>query len=79
MFKLVMVDLASLLPIKMNQFICVVVKKDLHDHVCAKPFWNELFEGLPIMAVVIDHDQIFLLELLWLHLLAKKNLLMSLG
>jgi len=62
MFSLVMVDLAILLPIKTTQFICVVVKKDLHDHVWAKLFWKELFEGLHIRAAIIHHDQIALLE-----------------
>ncbi len=53
--------------------------KDLHDHVWAKLFWKELFEGLPIMAVVIHRDQIALLELLWPHPFVKKYLLMNLG
>jgi hypothetical protein len=72
MFKLVMVHLAILLPMKMNQFICVIVKKDLHDHVWTKPFLKELFEGLSIMVVIIHHNQFALLELLWRHPLVKK-------
>ncbi len=46
LFKLIMVDPAKCLLIKMNQFICVVVRKDFHDHVWAKPFWKELFKVL---------------------------------
>jgi hypothetical protein len=79
MFKLVMVDLAILFPIKMGQFICVVVIKDLHHHVWAKLFWKELFEGPHIMAVVIHHDQITLLEFSWPHPFIKKYILMNLG
>jgi hypothetical protein len=71
MFKLVMVDLAILLPMKMNQFICVIVRKHLHDHVWTKPFFKELFEGLSIMVAIIPHNQIALLELLWRHPLIK--------
>ncbi len=67
LFKLVMVDPAKCLLIKMNQFICVVVRKDFHDHVWAKPFWKEPFEGPPIMAAVIHYDQIAFLEFPWLH------------
>jgi hypothetical protein len=71
MFKLVMVDFAILLPMKMSQFICVIVKKDFHDHVWTKPFLKELFEGLSIMVAIIHHSQIALLKLLWHHLLVK--------
>jgi len=71
MFKLDMVDLAILLPMKMSQFICVIVKKDLHDHVWTKSFLKELFEGLSIMVAIIHHNQIALLELLWCHPLVK--------
>jgi len=67
LFKLVMVDPAKCLPIKMNQFICVVVRTNLHNHAWAKPFWKELFEGPPIMASVIHYAQIPFLELPWLH------------
>ncbi len=63
MFKLVMVD----------------VIKDLHDHVWAKLFWKELFEGPPIMAIVIHHDQIALLEFLWPHPFIKKIYFDELG
>jgi hypothetical protein len=63
MFKLVTIDPAILLPIKMSQFICVVVKKDLHDPVWAKLFGKELFEGPPIMVAIIHLDQIAFLEL----------------
>jgi hypothetical protein len=66
-FKLVMVDPAKCLSIKMNPFICVVVRKDLHDHVWAKTFWEEPFEGPLIMAAVIHYDHIAFLELPWLH------------
>jgi hypothetical protein len=52
MFKLVMVHLAILLPMKMSQFICVIVKKDLHDHVWTKLFFKELFKGLSIMVAI---------------------------
>jgi hypothetical protein len=79
MFKLVMVDPAILLPMKMSQFICVIVKKDLHNHVWTTPFSKELFEGLSIMVAIIHHNQIVLLELLWCHPLIKKYLSMSLG
>jgi hypothetical protein len=79
MFKLVMVDLAILLPIKMGQFICVVVIKSLHDHVWAKLFWKELFEGPPIMAIVIHHDQIALLEFSWPHPFIKNIYFHELG
>jgi hypothetical protein len=67
LFKLVIIDLGKCLPIKMNQFIGVVVRKDLRDHVWAKPFLKELFESPPIMAAVIQYDQIAFLEFRWLH------------
>jgi len=62
-----MIDPAKCLPINMNQFIRVVVRKDLCDHVWAKPFWKELFEGPPIIAAVIHYVQIAFLEFTWLH------------
>jgi hypothetical protein len=52
MFKLVMVHPTILLSMKMSQFICVIVKKDLHDHVWTKLFLKELFEGLSIMVAI---------------------------
>jgi hypothetical protein len=52
MFKLVMVHPAILLPMKMSQFICVIVRKDLHDHVWTKLFLKELSEGLFIVVAI---------------------------
>jgi len=52
MFKLVMVHLAILLPMKMSQFICVIIRKDLRDHVWTKLFLKQLFEGLSIMVAI---------------------------
>jgi hypothetical protein len=58
MLEFIMIDLAILLAIKMNQFTCNVFKKTFHNNVWAKSFWKELFQSPLIMVAIIYHDKL---------------------